>query len=198
MHSIFSSRQTPELRRCLLEGSGPHNIGTSQWNITSKIQIKLILHSLTYLWEHFLQIFFRVDPRCNGITEVDEVLDNTIRIGTDHAAHASKRWIFLIIVTNVAQWHTPVYKHLVSDQPTFLQVEPQPKTELYGRNQSRFWPAVFHSCHPIYSVKALNEFLYTNHNGKTVVRLQSMITKQTTSMPILPSHLNTQMLPDIQ
>ena len=44
----------------------------------------------TYFGEHFLQIFFRTDPRRNSITEIDEVLHDTIRVGGDHAADASK------------------------------------------------------------------------------------------------------------
>jgi len=74
----------------------------------------------SYFGEHFLQVFFRTDPRCNSITEVDEVLHDAIRIGSDHAADAAKWRVFLIVVTNVTQRHAPAHKPNVSKNPVTI------------------------------------------------------------------------------
>ena len=61
-----------------------------------------------YLVKHFFEIVLGTDPGSNGITEEDEVLDDSRWVVLDHFANTSKRRVLLFVVTNIAKRRAPV------------------------------------------------------------------------------------------
>ena len=61
-----------------------------------------------YLVKHFFEIVLGTDPGSNGITEKDEVLNDSRWVVLDHFANTSKRRVLLFVVTNIAKRRAPV------------------------------------------------------------------------------------------
>lgn len=79
--------------------------------------------SATYFIKHLTQVIFRIDPRCHRITKKYEILNNPLRIVTDHCADTTKRRVLFFVVTNIAQWCTPSgAKEWVKHTPHTLHV----------------------------------------------------------------------------
>ncbi len=57
----------------------------------------------SHLVEHFLQVGFGVDPGRNGITEEDEILNNSCWVHSDHVTHPAERRVFLLVVANISK-----------------------------------------------------------------------------------------------
>lgn len=73
----------------------------------------LVLEAVEYLMERLLQVCLGVDPGCDGIAEENEVMHDSTRVHTDHAADATEGRVLLFIVPNVPQRRTPrAYKLL--------------------------------------------------------------------------------------
>ena len=68
-----------------------------------------------YLMKRFFEVLFRVDPRCNCITEENKVLYNSSWVNCYHCTHSSKCTILFFIITNITQRFTP------SNSPCILQ-----------------------------------------------------------------------------
>lgn len=61
----------------------------------------------TNLVKIILEIWFRVDPGSHSVTEVNKIIDHPLRVSSDHGANTTKCRVFLIIISNVAERHTP-------------------------------------------------------------------------------------------
>ena len=63
----------------------------------------------TYVLQHFVKITFGIAPRSGGITEEDEVGNNSSWIDRDHLAHATECRVLLLVVANISQWRAPEF-----------------------------------------------------------------------------------------
>lgn|SRR6218665_3881744 len=61
-----------------------------------------------YLEEHFLEVILWADPGRNGITEEDEILNDSVRIDIYHRTDATERRVLLLVVSDVTQRCAPV------------------------------------------------------------------------------------------
>ena len=46
----------------------------------------------------------RVEPAGDGVTEEDEVRDNSSRVHADHLTHPPERGVLLVVVSDVPEW----------------------------------------------------------------------------------------------
>lgn len=60
-----------------------------------------------YLIKHMLQVRFWINPWCDSITKKNEILNDSTRIYTDHAANATECRILFFIISNVPERCTP-------------------------------------------------------------------------------------------
>lgn len=57
--------------------------------------------------EHVLQVRLRVEPAGDGVTEEDEVRDNSSGVHADHLTHPPERGVLLVVVSDVPETSAP-------------------------------------------------------------------------------------------
>ena len=62
-------------------------------------------------WNISLRSGLGVDPAGDGVTEEDEVGDDSARVQGDHVAHAAERRVLLLVVSDVPQRRAPGAAH---------------------------------------------------------------------------------------
>ena len=64
-------------------------------------ELYLIFEAPQDLFEHVLQVNWRICPASNSVTEEDKVWNHPGRIQTDHQAHALEGGLLLFIVSDI-------------------------------------------------------------------------------------------------
>lgn len=61
----------------------------------------------THRKELLFKILLRIIPRCNSVTEEEEIINNALRIESNDVAYPPESTILLLIIANISQRQTP-------------------------------------------------------------------------------------------
>jgi len=95
LHAVVGGQPFLEWLRKLLRELGPAFLPN------------LVLETVQDFTKHILQVRLWIEPAGNGVTEEDEIGDDSGRVDTDHLTHPAEGRVLLVVVPNVPETGTP-------------------------------------------------------------------------------------------